>query len=216
MCIEVFFGVHVWSRTVPSVLSSPPGLSPYLPPQDNHTSSAEREPSLRSLIGVTFSGAWRCSSPCPGLSGAGPVVGWGGRGYKLCGEMICSPASVPLGSPTVTHGTPVTRSFHCCGTTGGEGLIIRREDILKKILKEKLIYNCIYSQLTRFFITSRVLSFSRVDLDLKWAEYDSINPSKIIYCNHVDTALFPALCVPPLLFHFEYVLIQKFNNTLSM
>lgn len=65
----------MWSRTVPSVLSSLPGSSPYLAPQDNHTGSAEREPSLRSLIGVTFSGAWRCSSPCPGLSGAGPVVG---------------------------------------------------------------------------------------------------------------------------------------------
>lgn len=164
-------------------MSSLPGLSPYLPPQDNHTGSAEREPRLRSLIGVTFSGAWCRSSPCSGLSGAGPVVGWRGRGYKLCWEMICSPFSVPLGSPRVTHGTPVTRSFHCCGTTGGEGLIIRREDILKKTLKENLIYNCIFSQPTRVFITRRVLSFSRVDLDLKWAEYDSINHSKYTVYN---------------------------------
>lgn len=158
----------MWSRrTVPTALPSPPGWSPYLLPQDNHRDSAEHEPSLRSLIGVTFSRAWRCFSPCPGEAGAGLVVGWGGRGYKLCGEMICSPCSVPLGPPTVTHGTPVTRSFHCCGTTGGEGLIIRREDILKKILKENLNYNCIYSQPTRFFITRRVFK-GRPGLKMGW------------------------------------------------
>lgn len=120
----------------------------------------EREPGLHSLIGVMFSRAWSCSSPCAGLSGAGLVVGAGrvGHGYQACREMICSPHPLPLGPPTVTHGTLVTRSLHCCGTTGGAGLIIRREDILKKNLKENLISNHIYSHKTRFFISRSFLS----------------------------------------------------------
>lgn len=115
---------------------------------------------LHSLIGVMFSRAWSCSSPCTGLSGAGPVVGAGrvGHGYQACREMICSPHPLPLGPPTVTHGTLVTRSLHYCGTTGGDGLIIKREDILKKNLKENLISNHIYSHKTRFFISRRFLT----------------------------------------------------------
>lgn len=71
----------------------------------------------------------------PRPPGAGLVVGWGGHGYQRCGEMICSPCSVPLGSPTVTHGTPATRSFHCCSATGGQGLIIRRETFFRRSCK---------------------------------------------------------------------------------
>lgn len=137
-----------------------PGFTVCLPAQDNWAEAVEREPGFQSLIGVMFSRAWSCSSPCTGLSGAGPVVGAGrvGHRYQACREMICSPHPLPLGPSTVTHGTLVTRSLHCCGTTGGAGLIIRREDIFKKNLKENLISNHIYSRKTRFLISRSFLS----------------------------------------------------------
>lgn len=100
-----------------------------LPARDNWAEALERELSFHGLIGVMFSRAWSCCSSHTGLSGAGLMVEAGrvGHGYQACREMICSPHPLPLGAPTVTHGTLVTRSLHCCGTTGGAGLIIWRE-----------------------------------------------------------------------------------------
>lgn len=118
MCSGIFFfflSPCLWSRTVPTVLSVYP-TSAGQPPQ---LSEALTEPPQLNWSRVLQGWVLLLSLPRP--PGAGLVVGWGGHRYQLCGEMIWSPCSIPLGSPTVTHGTPATRSFHCCGAMGGGG-----------------------------------------------------------------------------------------------
>ena len=101
------------------------------------------------------------------------ACGWSRKGRArvpgMQGGDLFTPFSPSGSPPTVTHGTLVTRSLHCCGTTGGACLIIRREDVLKKNLEENLISNHTYSRKTRFFyIQEGSSSFSRVEIDLKW------------------------------------------------
>lgn len=120
---------------------------------DNRAGPVDREQGFRSLIGVVFRRARSCCSARTGLPAAGPVVRAGrvGRGSQNAGRRCAHPVSSLWVPPTVTHGTLVTRSLHWCGTTGGAGLIIRREDVLKK----NLISNYIYSHKTRFSISRR-------------------------------------------------------------
>lgn len=125
--------------------------------QPGRADAMEREPGLLGLIGVMFS--WTLELLLRlhgGLSGAGSC-GREGRATtdaRYAGRWSVHPILSLRGTPTVTHGTLVTRSLRCCGTTGGAVLIIRGADILKKHPKEDLISNHIYAPKTRISVAS--------------------------------------------------------------